>query len=85
MRRIRFLLTVAILAIGFFVATSPVFAAAGGNGKGNNGNGNGSGGPGAPALPEAPIALLLPLVGFAVVVLAFSVIHRRQRALAVAE
>ncbi len=76
MRRARFFITLAILSIGLFVATNPVFAAAGGNG---NGNGKGNGGPGEPVLPEAPLAILLPIVGLAVVGLALFVIYRRRQ------
>lgn len=79
MRRVRFLITLAILAISLFVATNPVFAAAGGNGNGNNGNGNGNGGPGNPVLPEAPFAVLLPLVGLVVVGLVLFVRYHRRR------
>ena len=75
MRRIRFLITMAILATGLFIATNPVFAAAGGNGNGNNGNG----GPGNPVLPEAPLAILLPLVGLLIVGLMLFVSYRRRR------
>lgn len=70
MRRARFFITLAILSIGLFVATNPVFAAAGGNGNG---------GPGEPVLPEAPLAILLPIVGLAVVGLALFVIYRRRQ------
>lgn len=79
MRRVRFFITMAILAISLFVATNPVFAAAGGNGNGNNGNGKGNGGPGNPVLPEAPFAVLLPLIGFLVVGLVLFVSYRRRR------
>ncbi|MCA1668249.1 MAG: hypothetical protein LC793_12815 [Thermomicrobia bacterium] len=75
MRRGRLHLVLAILAIGLFVATNPVLA----NSNGGNG-GNGGGNPGNPVLPEAPIAILLPLVGLAVVGLALFLVYRRQRA-----
>lgn len=82
MRRLRFLLTMANLAVGLFVATNPVFAAAGGNGNGNGGagncNGNGNKCPGAPVLPEAPVAVILPLVGLMVAGLILFVVYRRQ-------
>ena len=63
----------AILSVSLFVATNPVFAAAGGNG-----NGNGNGKPGDPALPEAPLAILLPIVGIVVIGLTLYVISRRR-------
>ncbi|MBA3834236.1 MAG: hypothetical protein H0X34_20550, partial [Chthoniobacterales bacterium] len=70
MQRIRFGLTMAILAVGLFIATNPVFAAAGGNGNGNGGAGNCNGNgnkcdPGAPVLPEAPVAIMLLGAGLA--------------------
>jgi uncharacterized membrane protein YhaH (DUF805 family) len=73
MQRVRFILTMAILSVSLFVATNPVFAAAGGNG-----NGNGNGKPGDPALPEAPLAIFLPIVGIVVIGLTLSVISRRR-------
>jgi hypothetical protein len=71
-----------IFSVSLFIATNPVFAAAGGNGNGNNGNGNGNGGPGNPALPEAPLAILLPLVGIVVIGLALFFISRRRSRMA---
>jgi hypothetical protein len=79
MGRIRLVCTLAILAIGLFVATNPVFAAAGGNGNGNNGNGKGNGGPGDPVLPEAPVAIMLLGAGLAVAVVACLVVYLRRR------
>lgn len=80
MQRVRLFTTMAVLAIGLFVATNPAFAAAGGNGNGNNGNGKGNGGPGNPVLPEAPFAVLLPLTGLIVVAIVLFVFScRRQR------
>jgi hypothetical protein len=76
MQRMRFALTMAVLAVGLFVATSPVFAAAGGNG---NGNGKGNGGPGGPVLPEAPMAIMLLGAGLAVAVIACLVVYLRRR------
>ncbi len=71
MQRVRFILTMAILSVSLFVATNPVFAAAGGNGNGN-------GKPGDPALPEAPLAIFLPIVGIVVIGLTLSFISRRR-------
>jgi hypothetical protein len=79
MQRMRFALTMAVLAVGLFVATSPVFAAAGGNGNGNNGNGKGNGGPGDPVLPEAPVAIMLLGAGLVVAVIACLVVYLRRR------
>jgi hypothetical protein len=79
MRRVRLVLTPAILAIGLFVATNPVFAAAGGNGNGNNGNGKGNGGPGDAVLPEAPVAIMLLGAGLAVALVACLVVCLRRR------
>lgn len=72
MRRPRFVLTMAMLAVGLLVATNPVFAAGGATTTGAKS-------PGSPALPEAPVSILLPLVGFAVVGLVFCVMSRRAR------
>jgi hypothetical protein len=72
MRRVQLVLILAVLSIGLFVATSPVFAAAGGNGKGN-------GGPGGPVLPEAPVAIMLLGAGLAVAVIACLVVYLRRR------
>jgi hypothetical protein len=79
MRRVQLVLILAVLSIGLFVATSPVFAAAGGNGNGNNGNGKGNGGPGGPILPEAPGAIMLLGAGLAVAVIACLVVYLRRR------
>jgi hypothetical protein len=79
MGRVRLVCTLAILAIGLFVATNPVFAAAGGNGNGNNGNGKGNGGPGNPVLPEAPVAVWLLGAGLAVAVVACLIVSLRRR------
>jgi len=84
MQRVRLFITMAILSISLFVATNPVSADKGGNGQGNNGNGNGNGGPGNPVLPEAPFAVLLPLVGLLVIALVLFVVYRRQRMSAIA-
>lgn len=77
MRRLRFLLVIGVVSISVFVATNPVFAAAGGNGNCNGNNCD----PGKPVLPEAPIAVMLPIIGFAVIGLVLFVIYRRQRPL----
>jgi hypothetical protein len=79
MQRVRLPLTLAVLAIGLFVATNPVFAAAGGNGNGNNGSGKGNGGPGDAVLPEAPVAIMLLGAGLAVAVIACLVVYLRRR------
>ncbi|MDQ6604189.1 MAG: hypothetical protein M3176_08755 [Chloroflexota bacterium] len=78
MGRIRLVCSLALLAICLFVATNPVFAAAGGNGNGNNGNGKGNGGPGNPVLPEAPVAIMLLGAGLVVVVIACLVVTLRR-------
>lgn len=83
MRRARFFITIAILSLSLFVATSPVFASNGnGNGNGGAGNCDGNGNkcsPGNPVLPEAPLAILLPIVGLAVVGLVLFVVYRRRQ------
>lgn len=80
MRRVRWYVTMAILAIGLFVATNPVFAAASEKAKRGKGGGDGgNGGPGNPVLPEAPIAVLLPLVGIIVIGLTLFFIYRHRR------
>ncbi len=83
MHRVRLVLTLAILSIGLFVATNPVFAAAGGNGNGGQGNCNGNGnkdcGPGNPVLPEAPVAVWLLGAGLAVAVAACLIVTLRRR------
>lgn len=84
MRHLRLMITLTLFSIALFVATNPVFAAAGGNGNGNNGNGNGNGGSkggdaGSGALPEAPMAVLLPLVGLAVVGIVLMIVYTRRR------
>jgi hypothetical protein len=86
MQRVRLALTMAVLAIGLFVATNPVFAAAGGNGNGNNGNGKGDGGPRGAVLPEAPAAIMLLGAGLAVALVACLIVYlRRNRRTPVAE
>ena len=85
MRRVRFFLTTVILSVSLFIATNPVFAANNNNGGGNgngNGNGNGHGHPGPPVLPESPLAILLPLVGIAVIGLTLFIISRRRNHMA---
>jgi hypothetical protein len=79
MQRIRLALTLAVLAVGLFIATNPVFAAAGGNGNGNNGNGKGDGGPGGAVLPEAPVATMLLGAGLAVALVACLIVYLRRR------
>ncbi len=75
MQRVRFMLTMTVLSVGFFLATSPVFAAAATKpGSGDTTD------PGKPVLPEAPLALLLPVIGIVVIGLAFFFIQRRNRA-----
>ncbi len=78
MGRVRVLVLFAICSLAVFVTTSPVFADKGGNGNGNNGNGNGNGGPGSPSLPEVPFALLLPIIGLAVVGIVCAVMYARR-------
>jgi hypothetical protein len=79
MRRLQVVITLAVLSLSLFIATNPVLAAAGGNGEGNNGNGKGNGGPGEGALPEAPIAVLLPIVGLVIVGVVLATIFMRRR------
>lgn len=84
MRQVRFFFVMAMLSIGMLVATNPVFAAAGGNGNGNGGCGNGNGNgntcnPGNPVLPEAPFAVILPIVGLVIVGLVLFAVYRRRQ------
>ncbi|MCA1670339.1 MAG: hypothetical protein LC793_23745 [Thermomicrobia bacterium] len=76
MQRVRLFVIMAMLTITLFIATNPVFAAGNGN---NNNNGNGNKGPGNPVLPEAPYAVLLPLAGLLVIVLALFIVARRRQ------
>jgi hypothetical protein len=69
MRRARFLLTMAVLSVGLFVMANPVFAA-----TSSNGSTVVKVGPGKPVLPEAPLAIILPLVGL----VCFAMYRRRQ-------
>ena len=66
MQRTRSIITFALLALSLFVATTPVFAAD-------------TKGPGNPVLPEAPLAILLPLVGLAVIGLVLFIVYRRRQ------
>ncbi|MGI8856809.1 MAG: hypothetical protein ACR2JW_13750 [Thermomicrobiales bacterium] len=86
MQRVRLVVTLAVLSIGLFVATNPVFAAAGGNGNGNGGCGNGNGNgnkcdPGAPVLPEAPMAIWLLGAGVVVAIVACLIVSLRRRSM----
>ncbi len=75
MRRVRFFISMAILSLSVFVATSPVFAA-----TTTQPVPPGKIDPGKPVLPEAPLAILLPIIGIVVIGLAFFFIQRRNRA-----
>lgn len=74
MRRARFLLTMAVLSVGLFVMANPVFAA-----TGSNGSTVVKVDPGKPVLPEAPLAIILPLVGLVVVGLVCFAMYRRRQ------
>ncbi len=81
MQRVRFGLTLAIFAVCLFVATNPVFAAT----EAKPPTTGGATDPGKPVLPEAPLAILLPIIGIVVIGLAFFFIQRRNRAARAAE